>query len=201
MKTSHVYLYLLIEDRRLKCFPWTFGCLEWRNVIFKKFGNKCSNWDILHPVISKWCMLYHQLFLIWPLRPFSSATLLEATLCSHMCMWLCVWARMHAQSCPALCDPMDFSWPRSSVHGISQARILEWVANSFSRGSCWSRDWTYISCIGRRILYHWATWEAPSLFFPLSYYNSFLAAPWALLLLFPPYSLVSTQQLSEGFSV
>ena len=40
-----------------------------------------------------------------------------------------------AQSCPTLCDPMDCSPPCSSVHGILQARILEWVAISFSRGS------------------------------------------------------------------
>ena len=38
------------------------------------------------------------------------------------------------ESCPTLCDPVDCSSPGSSVHGISQARILEWVANSFSRG-------------------------------------------------------------------
>ena len=48
----------------------------------------------------------------------------------------------------------------SSVHGIFQARILEWVAISFSKGSSWPRDWTRISCIGRWVLYHWATWEA-----------------------------------------
>ena len=40
-----------------------------------------------------------------------------------------------AQLCPTLCDPMDYSWPGSSVHGILQARILEWVAIPFSRGS------------------------------------------------------------------
>ena len=38
------------------------------------------------------------------------------------------------ESCPTLCDPVDCNHPGSSVHGISQARILEWVANSFSRG-------------------------------------------------------------------
>ena len=48
----------------------------------------------------------------------------------------------------------------SSVHGISQARILEWVAISFSRGYSWPRDQTLVSCIGRQILYHWATREA-----------------------------------------
>ena len=63
-------------------------------------------------------------------------------------------------SCPALCDPMDYSLPGSSVHGISQARILEWFAISSSSRSTQPRDWTFISCvscIGRQILYHWAS--------------------------------------------
>ena len=47
---------------------------------------------------------------------------------------------------------MDCSLPGSSVHGIFQARILEWVAISFSRRSSWSRDWTCISWIGRHSL-------------------------------------------------
>ena len=64
---------------------------------------------------------------------------------------------------PTLCDSMDRSPPESSVHEIFQARILEWVAISYSRGSSRPRDQTCISsgsCIGRQILYHWATWEA-----------------------------------------
>ena len=67
-----------------------------------------------------------------------------------------------AQLCPTLFDPMDCSQPGSSLHGISQARILEWVAISSSRGSSRSRDQTsisYISCIGKWILYHWANLE------------------------------------------
>ena len=67
------------------------------------------------------------------------------------------------QSSLTLCDPMDCSPPGSSVHGIFQTRILEWVAMPFSRGSSQLRDWTsvsYDSCIGRRVLYHWAPWEA-----------------------------------------
>ena len=56
---------------------------------------------------------------------------------------------------------MDCSPPGSSVHGICQARILEQFAISFSRGSSWPRDRTHISCIGRKILYNWATREAP----------------------------------------
>ena len=52
-----------------------------------------------------------------------------------------------------LCDPMDCSPPGSSVYGISQARILEWVAISFSRGSCGSRDQTQVSCIAGRFFF------------------------------------------------
>jgi len=55
-----------------------------------------------------------------------------------------------AQSCPTFCDPMDCSPPGSSVYGIFQARILEWAAISFSRGSSWPRDRTLITCIAGR---------------------------------------------------
>ena len=55
-----------------------------------------------------------------------------------------------AQLCPTLCDPMDCSPPGSSVHGILQARTLEWVAIYFSRGSFQSRDQTQVSQIAGR---------------------------------------------------
>ena len=60
----------------------------------------------------------------------------------------------------SLHNPADCSPPGSSVHGISQARILEWVAIFFSRGSSQLKDLSGISCIVRQILYHWTTWEA-----------------------------------------
>ena len=56
------------------------------------------------------------------------------------------------QSCPTLCDPMDYSLPGSFVHGILQAKILEWTAIPFYRGSSWPRDRTRVSCICRQIL-------------------------------------------------
>ena len=55
-----------------------------------------------------------------------------------------------AQLCPALCDPMDCSPPGSSAHGILQARILEWVVISFSRGSSQPSDQTQVSRIAGR---------------------------------------------------
>ena len=84
-------------------------------------------------------------------------------------IYMCVYTRMyiyimeyciHAQSCLTLWDSMDYSPLGSSVHGIFQPRTLEWVAISSPRGSSWPRDQTCISCIGRQILYQWATREA-----------------------------------------
>ena len=68
----------------------------------------------------------------------------------HVCMLPCLTPG----------EPMYYSLPDSSVHGIFQARILECVAISFSRGSSRSRGQTHISCIGGWILYHWTTWVA-----------------------------------------
>ena len=63
------------------------------------------------------------------------------------------------QSYPTLCDPMDCSLPGSSIHGIFQARILEWVAISFSRGSSQPRDRTLVSHIAGRRFTLWAIRE------------------------------------------
>ena len=74
------------------------------------------------------------------------------------------WVRSEvAQSCLTLCDPMDCSLPGSCVHGIFQARVLEWVALSFFRGSSWPRDQTLVSCIAGRHFTVWATREASEL--------------------------------------
>ena len=64
------------------------------------------------------------------------------------------------QSCATLCNPIVCSLPGSSVHGIFQARILEWVAISFSRRSSQLRDWTQVSRIAGRCFTLWATREA-----------------------------------------
>ena len=87
----------------------------------------------------------------------------------HVPFWIIVLSRFMprtvcvcAQLCPTLCDPMDCSSPGPSVHGIFQARILEWIAISYSRRSSWPRNQTCvssISCIGSQILYHCTTWK------------------------------------------
>ena len=89
------------------------------------------------------------------------------------CWWKCkliqplcrtVW-RFHggddlvANSCPTLVTPWTVA-PGSSIHGILQTRQLEWVPISFSRGSSWLRNWTWVSCIAGRSFTNWATREA-----------------------------------------
>ena len=61
------------------------------------------------------------------------------------------------QSCLTLCDPIDCSPPGSSVHGILQARTVEWAVFSYSRGSFQTRDWTQVSCTESRLFTIWAT--------------------------------------------
>ena len=65
-----------------------------------------------------------------------------------------------AQLCPTLCNPTGYSLPGSSIHGIFQARVLEWVAISFSRRSSRPKDQTQDSCIAGRRFTIWATREA-----------------------------------------
>ena len=80
----------------------------------------------------------------------------EGSRFSHTAFVVVVELLNHVQ----LCNSMDCGLPGSSVHGFYQARILEWVVISFSRGSSQPEDQTSISCLGRQILY-WATGEAP----------------------------------------
>ena len=83
-------------------------------------------------------------------------------MCVCVCVCVCV---LIAQSCLTLYDPMDCSLPGSSVHGILQSRILEWVAMSSSRGSSQPRDQTQVSCIAGRFFTIWATrksWSWPT---------------------------------------
>ena len=108
--------------------------------------------------------------MIWCMRPFFTISVLITSFPGFAIgfavvlvigNWLeaisvSVWESVSCKECPTLCNPMDCGPPGSSVHGLLQAGILEWVAIPFSRGSSRPRDWTRVSCIpcvGRRILY------------------------------------------------
>ena len=91
------------------------------------------------------------LFSQWTDRFFCSTPLPYSTLCWEDSFWSLIVLWAHAweitQSCPTLCSPMGCSPPGSSVHGILQARILEWVAMPSYRGSSQPRDQTRVFCI------------------------------------------------------
>ena len=74
---------------------------------------------------------------------------------------LCLCACLVARSCPTLWDPVDCSPPGSSVHGILQTRILEWVTIPVSRGSSWLRNQTWVPCTAGRSFTILATRETP----------------------------------------
>ena len=107
--------------------------------------------------------------------------------------------------CPTLCNSMDCSPPGSSVHGILQARILEWVAIPFSRGPSRPRDWTQVSQTAGRFFTIWATRETHKVvqknrktFWPTQYMwqaATALAQTWNILLtpfvLFLPLRMIS----------
>ena len=82
----------------------------------------------------------------------------------HVLTEICILYMFGVQSCPVLCDPMDCSPPGSSVHGIFQAEILEWISISFSKGSSQPRNQTQVSSIAgihRQILYGLSYEESP----------------------------------------
>ena len=104
------------------------------------------------------------------------------------------------QSCPTLCIPMDCSPPGSSLHGIFQARVLEWIAISFSKGSSWTRDRTWVSCIAGWCFTSWATRESPKEQWKWKWSRVLLfATPWAVAYQAPPSMEFSRQEYWSGF--
>ena len=92
-----------------------------------------------------------------PQLDFFLCHILSWNSCTRKALHSCCLSAKLLQSCLTLCKSMDCSLPGSSVHGILQARILEWIVMPSSRGSFWPRDRThvsYVSCIGRHVLYH-----------------------------------------------
>ena len=103
---------------------------------------------LVYYLLVLWCIFFSSIYFYW-----SSVALLcyysfccRAKWISYMYTYEKVQVLV-AWSCPTLCDPMDHSPPGSSVHGILQARILEWLAILFPKGSSWPRYWNWVSCI------------------------------------------------------
>ena len=108
---------------------------------------------------------------LYPIPPTEKLRMFPVLICqcryvetaTHMCAYpyLSMSTRvLVVQSCLTLWDPMDCSLPGSSVHGILQARILDWVAIPFSKGSSQPRSRTQVSCTAGRFFIIWVTREA-----------------------------------------
>ena len=136
-----------------------FSCISsnlWLNPSSKLFISfivlfRVSSWLFFKPFIS---LFWGSLFVDLPC--FNSLSRISF---SSLSVCVCV---LVAQSCPTLCNPMDCGPPGSSVHGTLQARILEWVAIPFSRGSSRPRHRTQVSCTAGRFFAIWATRETCS---------------------------------------
>ena len=116
--------------KRLNCFQ----------ILLLDLHPGCISFSFIFKVSKNKSYFQHLIFL----QPSSILLELQSVCVSHSV----------TQSCPTLRDPMDCSLPGSSVHGILQARTLEWVAISFSRGSFQSRDPSWVSCIAGSLFYH-----------------------------------------------
>ena len=119
-----------------------------------------ATWSLSDSLSSSVCDSLGNVIVIKKKKPLkdilslSSLVIFHANQISESILCVCV---PHFSRCLTLCDPVDCSPPGSSVHRISQAKILEWVATSFSRGSSWPRNWTWVSGIAGRFFTIWAT--------------------------------------------
>ena len=123
------------------------------------------------------------------IHTFSSlvtSNLYAVQFCARNYFTCCCCCCLFTKWCPTLCHPMDCSLPGSSVNGISQARILEWGAIPFSRGSSQPRDWTLVSGTGRQILYCWATSATENYFKYFANVNSLNPCCQPIFWLLPP---------------
>ena len=97
----------------------------------------CSSGGVLDQTQYVWSSCFY----------FLKHSSLRQPLAKVPCVCVCVCVRLVVQSCPTLCNPKNRSPPGSSVHEISKARILEWVAISSSSESSWPRDHPCVSCV------------------------------------------------------
>ena len=131
----------------------------WSGLPFPSPGDLLDPW--IEPVspLSLFCIAGEFLTAEPPGKPLSFPDFSKTQTESRMVTVNYCWSDI-TQSCPTLCNPVDCSLPGSSDHGIFQARVLEWVAISFSRGSSQPRDRTQVFCIASRLFTVWATLEA-----------------------------------------
>ena len=145
----------------LAVFPWSVQCLQCLgcgDLLCEVFHSTESSYYGTNPRLGELVSFFTEV--IWTkINCFTLLIFLGQNSEAPMCFaWLVLC--LVTQSCLTLCDPMDCSPPGSSVHGILQARILEWVAMPSSGESSQPRDQTQVSRIAGRCFTLWATREA-----------------------------------------
>ena len=118
--------------------PWTEEPRGLQSTGLQRVGHFWNDLACMHAVTDKNLHVFRKFCI--SVSVFLYIKHLEVCLCVVTAATACCC--LVAKSCPTFCDPMDYSPPSLSLHGIFQTRILEWVATSFSRGSSWPRDWT-----------------------------------------------------------
>ena len=153
MKGRYYNIILLLLENNPQKLRWVTP-ISGRRVTLIKPLCRSSVFLLHHDASSSKCLL-RVLWICVAFKVLHGDCDVSLGLCAHSVM------SDYATDSFTLCDLMDHSLPGSSVHGISQTRILEWVVISYSRGSSRPRDKARVSCvacIGRWILYHWVTW-------------------------------------------
>ena len=170
-----------VKKSQTKLSDWT-GMHTTILTVFSRRGVATELYEFLmyfafYPLI--WCMVYKYFLPFYRLPLY-----LLVFIYFFSCIEAIESESEVTQLCPTLCDPMDCSLPSSSVHRIFQAIVLEWIAISFSRGSSWPRDGTWVSCIVDRCFTIWAIREI--------FYRSYNSPNY---LLFGFYCLLHTQKI------
>ena len=192
-KTWHNFLRIKNKHHLRKCLPPTLLSIWhghndgltystcWNGVQISKLNSICNYCDdvltpwtnyLLNCTIHRFCSNYFLRSHYWKKKKKWKSMNIHRSmkrslflLCCLCCRCFFLMSVLPAQLCPTLCDRMDCSLLGSSVHGILQARILEWVAYPFSRGSSQPmnrpRNRTRVSCIADGFFTNWATKEAP----------------------------------------
>ena len=135
------------------------------------FKSKIMSYILLNDLPFFSVNIYNKPLYLHILKLVLPATISNGCSIFCVCVCVCVCVCACAQSFPTLCDRMDCSLAGPSVHGISQARIPEWVAISSSRGSSRPRDRTCVSCVSC-VPYHQHHQGSPSVFYCISQYES-----------------------------
>ena len=147
--------------RKIYFLPYEVSDADSRQICLLKF--KSQNWDI-RMYASCWRWHIYNAVLSFNVEHFYRNYHLETEFVTDCLIASCMHAQL-LQLCLTLCDPMDCSLLGSSAHGDSPGRDTEVDWHGFLQGSSRPRDWThnsYVSCIGRRVLYHWHHLETPS---------------------------------------